>query len=110
MNAEPENTDRESSSESKQLIERTEIPGTPFTAISTEGRHFATWGKYRIGEDKDTLAEVMEEYEEVSWTVMLRMLAVIVGSEVDYQLTERIKLSRQELEKVMNREIEEKTK
>lgn len=93
MNADNENEYRETFSD-KEIYERFDIPGTPFTAIKVkEGVNFAIMGRFRITENMDTMPEVIEKVEKPTWEIIMKILgAVITGgikAEVEDALRER---------------------
>lgn len=69
----------------EQIIEREEIKGTPFQRITSEGKTFIAFGKYRISDYYKT--EDMPEGEPVGWYILdneqwkitVNLIALLIG-------------------------------
>lgn len=73
MNA--EETPKENSS---KLIEREDIPETPFVLISIEqGKYFAVLGMKQITPNFKTKGEVLQYIEQNMWNIVLTMILII---------------------------------
>jgi hypothetical protein len=61
----------------EELIKRTELEGTPFQIISTNGKHFGVMGNYKMTEDYDYFEEAAEEVVKMTWKNLINMMIVI---------------------------------
>ena len=61
----------------KQLIKRTEIKDSPFTVVTVDGRSFGVMGKYRITEDSDSVREVKEQLEAITWNRIIQVVLLL---------------------------------
>lgn len=64
-------------SNDKQLIQREEIPNTPFIATKWEGKWYLNLGKYVLTPPCDTLDEIYTQLEERKWTIMLSLASIV---------------------------------
>jgi len=71
-----ENTDNNNSSE---LIKRTPIHNSPFTAVETEGQTYLVLGKYKIAEGLADVHEAEEYIEKNLW----QCIGVLVQAIID---------------------------
>lgn len=99
LNVEEQKESKESYSSNEEIVQRDNIGDTPFTVITTEGKSFGTLGKYRITEDAQTKAEIVEELQRFSWNTVLKLLAIIVPEEVKRGVQEWIKMEAEEEKK-----------
>ncbi len=62
---------------SKELIVRKEVLNSPFTIITTEGRHFGVMGEYRITKEKSSRKAVEKELEEMTWNRIVQVIMIL---------------------------------
>lgn len=97
MNAGNESTTK--TDYSNEIVRREPVEGTPFTLICQQSgeplegeeqvtQYFGTLGKYRITETKEQREKILEELQQFSWDMVLKILAVIVPNEIERILTE----------------------
>lgn len=63
--------------EKNELIKRTEVEGTPFIIVETEGKCFATLGNYKVSEDYETSIEAELAIKEINWKNLINLMIVI---------------------------------
>jgi hypothetical protein len=63
--------------EKNELIKRTEVEGTPFVVVETEGKCFATLGNYKVSEDYETTEEAELAIKEINWKNLINLMIVI---------------------------------
>ena len=63
----------------KEMIERYPIPESPFTVITINEKknHFGVMGEYRVTEEKNTRAEVVEELEKITWNRIIQVMIIL---------------------------------
>lgn len=65
------------------LFLTTPIDGTPFNVIQREGKHFVSFGKYRITEELDTHEECIKIIEEKNWFFLLNVINATIETLAD---------------------------
>lgn len=63
--------------EAEELVKRTDIEGTPFTIIETDGKIFGVMGKYRITEPAESFELVKAELKQITWNRILQMIIIV---------------------------------
>lgn len=66
----------ENQSKPQYLIERIEIPDTPFTVIKTDKQRFITIGQYRISPDLEKEEEPLQWLNDHMWEVITMMASI----------------------------------
>lgn len=68
------------SNSGKQLIEQTEVPGTPFKIIQHHetGATFIALGQYRLTEKNEPIQQLMQKIETLDWEFLTSVIGVIV--------------------------------
>lgn len=61
----------------KQVIKRLDIKDSPFQVVTIEGESFGTMGKYRLTEKKNSVREVKEELEAVTWNRIIQVILLL---------------------------------
>jgi hypothetical protein len=64
-------------SESSEMIERWQIPNSPFTVISIENKHFGVMGEYRITEECKSRGEVEDELKCITWNRIIQVMMIL---------------------------------
>lgn len=66
------------SGEKEHLIEREEVPGTPFTLININNEGwFLTMGKYRLIDKGKTKAELLEAIQHKNWELITSVITIV---------------------------------
>jgi SHS2 domain-containing protein len=66
------------STETEELIRRTEVKNTPFVVISlNEKEHFATLGEYRITEKYESQEEAEKECKAITWNRIIQIVMIL---------------------------------
>lgn len=68
---------KDSSTKNEELIQRVQIPESPFTVITTDNKSFGVMGEYRITEDYETKKEVIVELEKITWNRMVQVFMIL---------------------------------
>lgn len=79
------NTDQvnNNGSDSRELIEKKQIPETPFTAIRIEDKWFLTLGKYRLTNPVENYDLIEAEANNTSWERILQIMKIVVLDELE---------------------------
>lgn len=73
------NTEQEPNSDSsKEMVEKIQVPETPFTMVRFEDKWFLTMGKYRLTEPADTKEEIEAQIENTSWNRIIQIILIII--------------------------------
>lgn len=81
LNTTEEQNNKESNS--KELIEKRQIPETPFTAIRIEDKWFLTLGKYRLTNPVDSYEAIEADAQNTSWDRLLQIMKIVVMDELE---------------------------
>lgn len=81
----PEEENQPSLPLDEQLIEREELKGTPFQRITSEGKTFIAFGKYRISDyykvedipEGEPIGEFILDNEQ--WKITVNLIALLIG-------------------------------
>lgn len=65
--------------EGEELIEKTEVPGTPFTIIGINDEYFGVMGKYRLTEKSETKALVEAELKQITWNRIVQVVSLLIN-------------------------------
>jgi len=68
---------KQSGKKKKQLIKRVDIKNSPFQVITIEGKSFGSMGNYRITEEKDSVREVKEDLEAITWNRIIQVILLL---------------------------------
>lgn len=80
MNAEDQN--KEHSSE--ELVERHQIPGSPFTSVKHQDQYYLLMGKYRLNEQPlASHDEVIQYANDNEYDVILKMIMIVFNDLVE---------------------------
>ena len=61
-----------------ELVERWQIPETPFTVITLEGKkHFGVMGEYRVTEEMESRGAVEDELKRMTWNRMIQVMMIL---------------------------------
>lgn len=60
-----------------ELIKREGIENSPFTIITIDGKSFGSMGQYRITETKDTVKEIKDELEKITWDRIVQVVLIL---------------------------------
>lgn len=63
---------------SKQLVEKLQIPNTPFTAVKFDKLWYLTLGKYRLTEGLDTYDQVEDNAHDASWNRIMQIIQIMI--------------------------------
>lgn len=77
---------------SKQLVERINLEGTPFTAVKLENDFFLTIGKYRISTKSFQKVEELTEWIELNKWEVMATFASIVAEETTKEILKKHEL------------------
>jgi hypothetical protein len=65
-------------SKSSELVERWQIPNSPFTVITIEGeKHFGVMGEYRVTEEMESRGAVEDELKCISWNRIIQVMMIL---------------------------------
>lgn len=66
--------------QSGKIIERDQIPNTPFTLVTEMGEgHFLAIGNYRITEKTRNLDELLQKIETRDWNLLINTIIAITN-------------------------------
>lgn len=65
------------SSDSAELVKKSEIKDTPFLVVEIDGKAFGTFGIYRITEEYKTKEEAEEVLRPVTWNRIVQIVSII---------------------------------
>jgi hypothetical protein len=83
-----------------ELVERWQIPNSPFTVITIEGeRHFGVMGEYRVTEEMKSRGEVEDELKCITWNRIIQVMMIL----------EEIRKKDKDFDKKVNKELETNT-
>ena len=71
-------TDKQNSSDDRQLVEMHRIANTPFTAVKANDEWFLIMGKYRLSEKLESKEACEEMVKDTSWDMLMRIMHIIV--------------------------------
>lgn len=72
-------TEKIPSEDGTKIIEKYEIPETPFTAVKLNDQWFLMMGKYRLSQTPfKTLKETLIESENVNWDRVLQVIQIMI--------------------------------
>jgi translation elongation factor P/translation initiation factor 5A len=66
-----------SSKKSKQLIKKIDIKDSPFQVVTVDGRSFGVMGQYKVTEDSDSVREVKEKLEAITWNRIIQVVLLL---------------------------------
>lgn len=73
--------------EPSHLIENEPMEGTPFRLVGNKDRgYFATWGKYRVTEVHETMAQARETILEMNWTEVMTCCMAVAMQVIEERL------------------------
>lgn len=61
-----------------ELIEKYEIPNSPFTAIRNDKEWFLVLGKYRLTDTLRTKEECIEDAQDASWFRVMQVVGIML--------------------------------
>jgi hypothetical protein len=67
---------KEDSGVKEEIIERYEIPNSPFEVITTNGQSFGTMGNYRLT-NPGTKKEIKKELEKITWNRIIQVTMIL---------------------------------
>lgn len=71
-------TNAKNLNENKENLHWEMIEGTPFQSVNKEGKHFLTFGEYRISEIFNSQQELNNWWENNQWNITLRLIATCI--------------------------------
>lgn len=77
LTSEEEQDNKNSNSETKQLIEREQVEETPFNVITINGVSFGTFGQYRITEEYNTKKQCEHELKRITWNNIIKIMTLV---------------------------------
>lgn len=60
-----------------ELIQKTEVPDSPFVIVTTEEGSFAALGKYRLTEVYKTKQEAIDHVSRVTWNRIIQVISLV---------------------------------
>lgn len=73
------NADQQNNNDSSELVEKKEIPETPFTAVRLGDKWFLTMGKYRLTSGlHGSYEEIFDEAMNTSWNRILQIMQIMI--------------------------------
>ncbi len=84
----------------KELIERWQIPNSPFTVITVEGKNFGVMGEYRVTEEMESRGAVEDELKCISWNRIIQVMMIL----------DQIRTKDKDFDKKVNEKLETKNK
>jgi lipopolysaccharide assembly outer membrane protein LptD (OstA) len=85
---------KDSSTKNEELIQRLQVPESPFTVITAEGKSFGVMGEYRITEDYDDKEDVRNELEKITWNRMVQVFMILQEVTKDKEFKELVNKSK----------------
>ena len=67
---------KEDSGPKEELIERHEIPNSPFEVITTNGKSFGTMGNYRLTQP-GSKKQIKKELEKITWNRIIQIVMIL---------------------------------
>ena len=67
---------KEDSGAKEEIIERHEIPNSPFEVITTNGSSFGTMGNYRLTQP-GSKKEIKKELEKITWNRIIQVTMIL---------------------------------
>lgn len=67
--------------DSNQLIQKWEVPNSPFTIIKAEDKFFLAMGKYRLSEPYETKEETEEDAKLMNWGRMMQVMQIMIENQ-----------------------------
>lgn len=89
----------EPNDKNEQLIERVEIPESPFVAVRHDKKWFLTMGKYRLTEELESLEECEKQAFDTSWFRIMQIIGIMME---EYEVNKQT--AKQALEYLERRE------
>lgn len=80
----------EKTPKSNSLIEREEIPNTPFKLIHLQDKWFITLGDHRLSELYDTKEQTLEYFKTHMWELIIHIVIIIIDEKKLWQELEKI--------------------
>ncbi len=71
-----ENTSKPDSG-NEEMVKRTKIENSPFEIIEMEGYAFGTMGQYRITDKGNSVKEIKEELEKITWNRLIQVVMIL---------------------------------
>ena len=65
------------SSKKKQLIKKVEIKNSPFHVVTVDGQSFGVMGQYRVTENSDSVRQIKEELESITWNRIIQVVLLL---------------------------------
>lgn len=65
-------------SDSRSEIRREKIEGTPFEIITSNEKHFMTWGKFRLTDEMENKEGVLKCLNKEQWSIIIRLITSVV--------------------------------
>jgi hypothetical protein len=59
------------------MIERWQVPNSPFTVISLENKHFGVMGEYRVTDEMKSRGEVEDELKCITWNRIIQVMMIL---------------------------------
>lgn len=66
-----------------ELIKRKPVKDSPFIVVDIEGRCFGAMGEYRITEEKESVEEVREELNKITWDRIVQVCMILIEKNID---------------------------
>lgn len=63
--------------DSKQLIEKEEVPNTPFILVTIENKSFLAFGNYKLCQDQNSKKEVLQYLKKHQWDVITKLMMIV---------------------------------
>jgi len=60
-----------------ELVERYQVPNSPFTVIKVEGKNFGVMGEYRVTEEMNSRGEVEDELKCITWNRIIQVMMIL---------------------------------
>lgn len=80
----------EETPKSNSLIEREEIPNTPFKLIHLQDKWFMVLGDHRLSQLYDTKEEVLDYFKTHMWETIIHIVIIIADEKKLWQELEKI--------------------
>lgn len=78
------NTAEGTHNNNSSLINKTEVPNTPYVIVQAGDKHFVVMGKYRLTQPQ-TLKECEEWLKEITWEKIMTFIHVMMEMEFEYK-------------------------
>ncbi len=74
---------KEGTEKGTSILEKVNIPDSPFIIVEENGKFYGLLGKYRLTEECETREEAVKETTKMTWDNLIKMMIVIQDMEIE---------------------------